>query len=85
MTTHFIFAEKLANLGKFQYMLLGKEKSLKIEIEEFQLESVKSVKLLGITTDHSLTFDTYVSNICKTASAKVKSLKVQSCKLKKHW
>ena len=64
----------MANPGTFQYMLLGKYKRLKIEIEGFQLESAKSVNLLGITIDHHLTFDTHISNICKTASAKVKSL-----------
>ena len=64
----------VANPGKFQYMLLGKHKSLKIEIGVFQLESAKLVNLLGITIDHDLTFDTHVQNICKTASAKVKSL-----------
>ena len=55
-------------------MLLGKSKPLKIEIEGFQLESAKSVKLLEKTFDHNLTFETHVSNICKTASAKDKSL-----------
>ena len=64
----------MENPGKFQYMLLRKQKPPKIEIEEFQLESAKSVNLLGITTDYNLTFDTHVSNICKTASAEVKSL-----------
>ena len=64
----------MANPGKFQYMLLGKQKPLKIEIEGFQLESTKSVELLQISTDHNLTFDTQVSNICKTTRAKVKSL-----------
>ena len=64
----------IVNLGKFQYMLLGKHQLLKIEIEGFRLESGKSVNLLGITIDHNLTFDTNISNICKTASAKVKSL-----------
>ena len=64
----------MANHGKFQYMLLGKHNLLKIETERFQLESAKSVNLSGITTDHNLTFDTHISNICKTASAKVKSL-----------
>ena len=37
-----------ANFGKFQYMLLGKHKPLKTEIEGFQLESAKP-NLLGIT------------------------------------
>ena len=59
---------------KFQYMFLGKHKPLKIEIEEFQPESAKSVNLFGITICHNLTFDTYVSNICKTTSAKIKHL-----------
>ena len=66
--------QMMANSGKFQYMLLGKHKPLKIEIEGFQLESAKSVNLLEITIDHNLTFETHVSNISKTASAKVKSL-----------
>ena len=64
----------MANPGKFQYLLLRKHKPLKTEIEEFQLQPAKSVNLLGIIIDHNLTFDTHVSNICKTASAKVKSL-----------
>ena len=66
--------QMMPNPRKFQYILLGKHKLLKIEIEGFQPESAKLVNLLGITIDHNLTFDTHVSNICKTASAKVKSL-----------
>ena len=66
--------QMMPNPRKFQYILLGKHKLLKIEIEGFQLESAKLVNLLGITINHNLTFDTHVSNICKTASAKVKSL-----------
>ena len=60
----------IANPGNFQYMLLASV----FQIEGFQLESAKSVDLLGIIIDHNLTFDTHISNICKTASAKVKSL-----------
>ena len=60
--------------AKFQYVLLVKHKPLKIEIEGFQLQSAKPVKLLEITIDHNLTFDTHISNICKTPGAKVKSL-----------
>ena len=64
----------MTNLGKYQYMLLGKHKPSKIEIAGFQLESAKSVNLLRITIDHDLTFDTHISNICKMARAKIKSL-----------
>ena len=63
----------MANPWKFHYMLLGKHKPLKVEIERFQIESTKTVNLLRKTIDHNLTFDKHVSNICKTASAKVKS------------
>ena len=38
----------IANPGKLEYILFGKQKHLKIEIERFQLESAKSVKPLGI-------------------------------------
>ena len=33
----------MPNPGKFQYMLLGKHKPLKIEIERFQQESVSQL------------------------------------------
>ena len=81
MTTHFIIVFKwfgnnqmMANPGKLQFMLFGTRKPSKIEIEEFQLQSAKSVSLLGITTYHNLTFHTHISNICKTAEAEVKSI-----------
>ena len=74
MLKRFKNIQMMASPRKFQYMLLGKHKPLKIEIEGFQQEPTISVKPLGITTDHSLTFDTQVSNTCKKARAKVKSL-----------
>ena len=49
----------MVNSEKFQYMLLGKHKALKVEIEGIQIES----HLLGITIDDNVTFDTHVSNI----------------------
>ena len=62
--------QMMANPGKSQYMLLRKHNPLKIGIEGFQLESAKSVNLLGITIGYNLTFDTHDSNICKTAKVK---------------
>ena len=40
--------QMMASPGKFQYMLLGKHKHIKTEIEGFQLKPDQSVKLLGI-------------------------------------
>ena len=42
----------MANSGKFQYKYFGIHRSLKIEIENFKLESVMLVKHLGLTIDH---------------------------------
>ena len=63
--------QMVANPGKFQYKLLYKNKSLKIEIERLKLR----VKLLGFTFDDNLTFDTDISYLCITAGAKIKSLR----------
>ena len=51
------------NPTKYQYMLLGKRKPLKLESKRFKLESAMSVKLLALTTDHNLTLDKYTSSI----------------------
>ena len=43
--------QMMANSERFQCMLLGMHKPLKIEIERYKLESAKSVKRLGLTID----------------------------------
>ena len=48
------------NSGKFQGMMLGNHKALKIEIEEFKLESV--IKLLVLINDYILTIETHISH-----------------------
>ena len=55
-------------------MLLCKNQNLKLEIEGVKLESVKSVKLLGLEIDQKLTFASHISKLCATGSAKIKSL-----------
>ena len=55
--------QMIDNPTKYQYMLLGKRKPLKLESKRFKLESAMSVKLLALTTDHNLTLDKYTSNI----------------------
>ena len=45
----------MANPEKFEYKYSGNHRPLKIEIENFKLESLESVKLvkhLGLTIDH---------------------------------
>ena len=64
----------IVNLGKSQHMLFAKRKPLKVENEGFKLESTKSVKLLGSAIDHNINFDTHISNVYQTTSAKIKSL-----------
>ena len=44
--------QMMANSWKSHYMLLGKHKPLKIETDGFNLESAKSVKLLGTFDNH---------------------------------
>ena len=65
--------QMVANPGKFQYKLTLK--TLKTEIEKFKLKSTRRVKLLGLTFDDNLAFDTNISYLCITADAKIKSLR----------
>ena len=65
----------MANLGKFQFMILSKNTINKsIVIGNKTIESSKSVKLLGLTIDNKLNFGIHINNICKVASAKIKGL-----------
>ena len=64
----------VATHRKFQNMLPSKYNPFKIKIGVFKLESTKSVKLLGLAINHSLTTDTHISNISKKASTNNKSL-----------
>ena len=65
----------IANPGKFKFMILSKNAINKsIVIKNKTIESSKSVKLLGLTTDNKLNFGIHINNICKVASAKIKGL-----------
>ena len=67
--------QMMANPGKFQFMILNKNTINKsIVINNKTIESSKSVKLLGLTIDNKLNFGIHINNICKVASAKIKSL-----------
>ena len=63
----------MANPGKFQFMILSKNTiNQSIVINNKTIESLKSVKLLGLTIDNKLNFGIHMNNICKVASAKNK-------------
>ena len=65
----------MANPGKFQFMILGKNTINKsIVINNKTIESSKSVELLGLTIDNKLNFRIHINNICKVASPRIKAL-----------
>ena len=67
--------QMLANPGKFQFMILSKNKTdQSIVIDNKTIESSKSAKLLELTIDKKLNFGIHINNICKVAIAKIKSL-----------
>ena len=76
----------MVNPDKFQAILLDKRKgdhtNQRIVVDNQNLKVVSSVELLGIHIDDKLNFNMHISNICRSAA---NQLKVQSCKLKKHW
>ena len=65
-----------ANPGKFQFMLLGgtESESYDLNLNGVLLKSTNSIKLLGLTIDSKLNFNTHVESLCKKASQKVKAL-----------
>ena len=65
-----------ANPRKFQFMLLGgtDSESYYLNLNGILLESTNSIRLLGLTIDSKLNFNTHVESLCKKASQKVKAL-----------
>ena len=67
--------QMMPKTGKFQFMILRKNTiNISIVIDNKTIESSKSVKLLGLTIYNKLNFGIHINNICKVASAKIKSL-----------
>ena len=62
-----------ANPDKYHFLLTGKNE-LTLNINHIQIKSSKEEKLLGITIDNKLTFQTHVNNLCNKVSQKLNAL-----------
>ena len=57
-----------ANLDKFQALAIGKksmDKNIVLDLAGNKIKCEKEVKLLGVTIDFELKFNSHISNICK--------------------
>ena len=61
------------NPGKFQLLLTSREET-SIRIEETTIKNSSSKKLLGVLIDNKLTFNYYVSKLCKEVSQEIHAL-----------
>ena len=69
--------EMIVNADKFQAIILNKKESeakYKLTIDNNDIESTKSVKLLGITIDDRLRFDQHIENFCSKAAMQLNTL-----------
>ena len=67
----------VGNPGKFQVMFLGSNidnSKITLMIENKRVKSRSEVKLLGITIDDKLSFNTHTENVCSAASKLLRAL-----------
>jgi len=71
----------ILNPEKCSFIVLGNKKQdiLNLEFENFTLSNVLEEKILGITIDHQLKFDSHIKCICKKANQKLSALSRISC------
>ena len=69
--------EMIVNADKFQAIILSKKESeskYKLNIDNNDIESTKSEKLLGIAIDDRLRFDQHILNLCSEAAMQLNTL-----------
>ena len=68
----------IVNPDRFQSMVLQKQdkncQTNSLNIDNRIIETFKSMKLLGITTDNQLSFDEHISNLCDNASMQLNAI-----------
>ena len=67
----------IVNTDKLQAIILNKKESeakYKLTIDNNDIESTKSVKLLGITIDDRLRFAQHILNLCTKAAVQLNAL-----------
>ena len=67
----------IINAHKFPAIILNKKESevkYKLTIDNSDIESIKSVKLLGISIDDRLRFDQHISTLCFKAAVQLNAL-----------
>ena len=62
-----------ANAGKSHLLLTSRDEA-SIKIDDTDIKSSSSKKLLGVIIDNKLTFNEHVSKLCKKASNKLHAL-----------
>jgi len=71
----------ILNPDKCSYLVLGNKKQViqSLHFENFILPNVSEEKILGITFDNKLRFDSHIKVICKKANQKLSALSRISC------
>ena len=68
----------IVNSDKFQAMFLEKRNEnssfCNLQIDNNEIETTNSVKLLGITIDSKLNFDSHISDLCNKVSMQLNAL-----------